>query len=183
VFDVNPASCPGESDVGSVLVHTPELAAPLVGPMYLVSYGGEKFPQLVMILQGEGVTIQTTGTIFVSKQGITSVTLKTIPDAPFSSFEVKTPKGPFSALTSFVPARREFDLCGQKLLMPITMTAQNGAVIKETTRVAVTGCPKAKPAKKKKKTKAKKAGSAKAGSAKRARVGRVGDAGSMGKGR
>lgn len=161
-FEANPAGCPAAADVGSVSASTPLLSAPLTGPAYLVSYGGEKFPQLVMVMQGEGVTIDVTGTIFVSKAGITSVTLKTVPDAPITSFELKTPKGPFSALTSFVPARNEFNLCGQSLAMPTTITAQNGAVIKQATKVSITGCGKAKKKKKKTKArrKAKKAGRA-----------------------
>jgi len=39
------------------------------------------------------------------------------------------------------------------LAMPTAITGQNGAVLKQTTKIAVTGCPKAK----KKKTKARKA--------------------------
>jgi hypothetical protein len=145
VFEANPASCPAASDIGSVLVHTPVLSVALGGPMYLVSYGGEKFPQLVMILQGEGVTIDVTGTIHVSKQGITSVTLKTVPDAPFTSVEVKNPSGPFSILTANVAEKKEFDLCGQSLSMPTEIVGQNGVVVRQAVNVAVTGCPKSAP--------------------------------------
>jgi hypothetical protein len=154
-FEANPAACPSASEIGTATAVSPVLSSPLAGPVYLVSYGGEKFPQLVMILQGEGVTVDVTGTIFVSKAGITSVTLRTVPDAPISSFELKTPKGPFSILTSFVPAKREFSLCGQTLRMPTTITAQNGAVVKQDTPVKIEGCQTVK--KKKKKAKAKKA--------------------------
>jgi hypothetical protein len=152
VFEVNPASCPVASDVGSVVVDTPLLAGPLVGPAYLVSYGGAKFPAMVMILQGEGVKIEVTGSIYVSKKGITSVTVKSVPDAPITSFELKTPTGPFSVLTSFVPAKDEFSLCGQSLVMPTEIVGQNGVVFKQNTRIAVTGC---NTGKKKEKEKAK----------------------------
>jgi hypothetical protein len=40
--------------------------------------------------------------------------------------------------------------------MPNEFIAQNGAVIKQTTTISVTGCPKAVPAKKKAKNKKKK---------------------------
>ncbi len=41
--------------------------------------------------------------------------------------------------------------------MPFTITGQNGAVVKENNKIAVTGCPRAKKkAKHKKHTKAKK---------------------------
>jgi hypothetical protein len=43
--------------------------------------------------------------------------------------------------------------------MPTAFTAQNGAEIHESTKIGVTGCPKARQAAKKKK-KAKKAGKA-----------------------
>jgi hypothetical protein len=144
VFQANPAGCPAASDIGSVLVHTPVLAVPLAGPVYLVSYGGEKFPQLVMILQGEGVTLDVTGTVFVSKAGITSVTLKAVPDAPFSSVEVKTPAGPFSILTANVPEKKEFSLCGQSLSMPTEIVGQNGAVVRQATKVTIAGCATSK---------------------------------------
>ena len=145
VFQANPASCPAASDIGSVSVVTPVLSVPLAGPIYLVSYGGEKFPQLVLILQGEGVTVDVTGTVFVSKQGITSVTLKSVPDAPFTSVEVRNPRGPFSILTANVPEKKEFSLCGQSLVMPTEMVAQNGAVFRQSTKIAVTGCTKGAP--------------------------------------
>ena len=44
--------------------------------------------------------------------------------------------------------------------MPTAFTAQDGAQLKQNTKLAVTGCPKAKKATKKKKKKAKKAGKA-----------------------
>jgi len=42
------------------------------------------------------------------------------------------------------------------LLMPTEMVAQNGAVLKQSTKIAVTGCKAAKPAKAKHKAKGKK---------------------------
>jgi hypothetical protein len=170
VFEANPAACPVASDVGSVVVDTPLLAGPLVGPAYLVSYGGAKFPAMVMILQGEGVKIEVTGSIYVSKKGITSVTVKSVPDAPITSFELKTPTGPFSVLTSFVPAKDEFSLCGQSLVMPTEIVGQNGVVFKQNTRIAVTGCNTGK----KKKAKGARARGARARGARVARgAGRV----------
>jgi hypothetical protein len=145
-FVANPASCPAASDIGSATVSTPVLSVPLAGPAYLVSYGAEKFPQLVMILQGEGVTVQVTGTIFVSHAGITSVTLKTVPDAPFTAFELKTPTGPFSILTANVAEKKEFNLCGQSLSMPTEIVGQNGAVVRQSTKVTIAGCAKSKVA-------------------------------------
>ena len=33
-------------------------------------------------------------------------------------------------------------MCGQSLAMPTAITGQNGAVIKQTTKIAVSGCPR-----------------------------------------
>ena len=57
-----------------------------------VSHGGEAFPSLTLVLQGDGVTVDIVGTTFISHTGITSTTFKTVPDAPFSSFELTLPE-------------------------------------------------------------------------------------------
>jgi hypothetical protein len=156
VFEANPAGCPKESDVGTATAVTPVLAHPLAGPAYLVSHGGAAFPDLEIVLQGEGITLILDGNTDI-KKGITSSTFKAVPDAPISSFELKLPTGKFSALGANLPAKAKYSFCGQTLAMPTAITGQNGAVVKQTTKVAVTGCPKAKKPKKKAKKKAKKA--------------------------
>jgi hypothetical protein len=148
-FEANPASCPKASNVGTATAATPVLNVPLTGPAYIVSHGGEAFPDLEIVLQGENVTLILVGNTQI-KNGITSSTFKTVPDAPVSSFELKLPTGPFSILGANVPQSKKYNLCGQTLPMPTQITAQNGAVIKQTTKIAVTGCPKAKKAAKKK---------------------------------
>ena len=47
---------------------------------------GEAFPNLIMVLQGDNVTIDLVGDTFISKSGITSSTFKAVPDQPVSSF-------------------------------------------------------------------------------------------------
>jgi hypothetical protein len=154
-FEANPASCPKASNVGTATATTPVLNVPLIGPAYIVSHGGEAFPDLEIVLQGENVTLVLVGNTQI-KNGITSSTFKTVPDAPVSSFELKLPTGPFSILGANVPQSKKYNLCGQTLPMPTQITAQNGAVIKQTTKIAITGCPKAKKAKAKKKSAGKK---------------------------
>ena len=156
-FNTNPAGCPIQSDVGNATAITPLLAHPLTGPAYLVSHGGAAFPDLVFVLQGEGITLYLDGNTNI-KKGITTSTFNSVPDAPISSFETVFPEGPHSVLATNIPAKAKNNMCGQVLTMPTTITGQNGAVTTQTTKISVTGCPKAK-----KKTKAKHKGHGKKG--------------------
>ncbi len=151
-FNANPAACPAGSVIGTGTARTPVLANPVTGPAYLVSHGGAAFPDLVVILQGEGITLNLVGSINIKKQ-VTSSAFASVPDAPISSFELKLPEGPHSGLTAVVPAKAKGNLCGQALTMPTTLTGQNGAQIKQSTKITVTSCPKTK--KKSKATKKK----------------------------
>jgi hypothetical protein len=110
----------------------------LTGPAIFVSHGGEAFPSLTMVLQGYGVTVHLVGTTFISKAGVTSTTFKTVPDVPFSTFELTLPEGKYSALAA------NGNLCTSKLTMPTEFVAQNGAVLKQTAALSVTGCTKVK---------------------------------------
>jgi hypothetical protein len=68
-----------------------------------------------------------------------------VPDQPVGSFELTLPQGKFSALAA------NGNLCRSKLTMPTAFDAQNGASVKQTTKITVTGCAKTRK-------KAKKAG-------------------------
>jgi hypothetical protein len=137
-FNANPAGCPGPSIVGHAKAITPILPVPLEGPAYFVSNGGAKFPELVIVLQGYGLTIDLHAETFISKAGITSSTFRTVPDQPVTSFELTLPQGKYSALAA------NGNLCKSKLSMPTAFTAQNGAQIHKSTKIQVTGCAKAK---------------------------------------
>jgi hypothetical protein len=139
-FDSNPAGCPKESMVGKATAVTPVLPVPLTGPAYFVSHGGEAFPQLIVVLQGYGVTVDLVGDTFISKAGITSSTFKQVPDVPIASFDLSLPEGKYSALAANLPEQDHGNFCGQKLAMPTAFTGQNGAVIKQNTPITVEGC-------------------------------------------
>jgi hypothetical protein len=130
--------------VGRARAITPILPVPLSGPAYFVSHGGAKFPELIVVLQGYGVTVYLHGETFI-KSGITSSTFKTVPDVPVGTFELYLPQGHVSALAA------NGNLCKRSLKMPTSFTAQNGAVIHQATKIAVSGCHK--PAKKHRKGK------------------------------
>jgi hypothetical protein len=135
-FESNPAGCPAASIVGHATAITPLIPVSLTGPAYFVSYGGAKFPELVIALQGYGVSLDLHGETFIDKAGITSSTFKTVPDAPVGSFELTLPQGKYSALAA------NGNLCKSALKMPTLFLAQNGTVIKQSTPIAVTGCAK-----------------------------------------
>jgi hypothetical protein len=122
----------------------------LEGPLYFVSHGGAAFPEVIVVLQGYGVTIDLHGETFISKTGVTSSTFSTVPDAPVGTFEATLPEGPDSALAA------NGTFCKSTLTMPTEIGAQNGAVLRQDTQIAVTGC-KAALTVKRRKVKGKKA--------------------------
>ncbi len=148
-FAANPASCPADSRIGSATATTPVLPVHLEGPAYFVSHGGQKFPELIVALTGEGVTVYLHGETFISPQGITSSTFRTIPDVPIGVFELKLPQGPDSALAA------NGNLCTSKLTMPTIFVGANGVSLKQSTPITTTGCPKKKTVKEKSKNAAR----------------------------
>jgi hypothetical protein len=140
VFEANPAACPSASRVGSATATTPIIPVGLSGPAYFVSYGGAKFPELVIVLSGYGVTVDLHGETFINPAGITSSTFRSIPDVPIGGFELNLPQGTFSALGA------NANLCKVKggLKMPTVFVAQNGLVIHQSTPISVSNCAKAK---------------------------------------
>jgi hypothetical protein len=173
-FAASPASCPASSIVGTATIHTPILPVPLQGPAYFVSHGGAAFPDLVLVLTGDNVTIQLTGKTEI-KNGVTYTHFEVLPDSPIQSFELNLPEGPHSVLaatkdlckpTKTVTVTRHMtarshghtrhltinvkEKITAPLSMPTRIEAQNNAVVSQTTEVAITGCPKPKPKKSKK---------------------------------
>jgi hypothetical protein len=134
VFESNPDNCPKASRVGYAKAVTPVLPGQLTGPAYFVSHGGAAFPDLIVVLQGQGIRVDLVGSTFISKQGITSSTFQSVPDVPIYTFELYLPQGRDSALAA------NGDLCKSTLRMPTMFQAQDGQVIHQNTPIAVTGC-------------------------------------------
>ncbi len=177
-FNANPAACPGPSKIGTAVVHTQLLPVPLEGPVYFVSNGNAKFPEAVLVLQGDGVTVDLHSETFINeKTGVTSATLPAIPGVPFEEASVTLPAGPYSEFTAnanlcatsktvTVKKKAILKSKGHKkivtrkvkknvtsplaLSMPTTFTGQNGAQITQKTPITVTECPKVVKSKAKK---------------------------------
>ena len=146
MFEANPAACPEGSDIGTAIVHTPVLKSPLTGPIYLVSHGNAAWPDAELVLQGEGITVILDGQTAI-KKGITTSSFQSVPDAPFETVEATLPEGPHSALTTNLPLKDHYSLCGQKLAIPTALTGQNGTAVNENVKVAVQGCRAVKASK------------------------------------
>ncbi len=129
-----PGSCAGAARVGGVTVTTPVLPGTLTGPAYLISHGGGAFPDLDLVLRGDGVEVVLVGHTHISRAGITTSTFESLPDVPVSSVRVSLPVGANSALTA--NAR----LCGATLQAPTTLIAQSGARIAHNTKITLSGC-------------------------------------------
>jgi hypothetical protein len=132
-FAVNPYKCPSGSFVGGARANTPVLPNKLTGPAILVSHGGAAFPDLDLLLEANGVRTIVVGNTDI-KKGITTTTFASTPDVPVSSVTVNLPIGSHSALAA------NTNLCANALIMPTTLTGQNGVVVKQNTRIAVRGC-------------------------------------------
>ena len=154
-FEANPAACPEGSDIGTAVVHTPVLKNPVAGPIYLVSHGNAAWPDAELVLQGEGITVILDGQTAI-KKGVTTSSFESVPDVPFETVEATLPEGPHSALTTNLPARDNYSLCGQSLTIPASLSGQNDASLGENVKVKVDGCSAVKAVKAKKLTRAQK---------------------------
>jgi hypothetical protein len=136
-FEAGPApgGCTDSSRVGSATVKTPVLPGALTGPAYLVSHGGAAFPDLDLILRGDGVQVVLVGHTHISTAGVTTSTFESLPDVPITSAVVDLPMGAQSVLSA------NGSLCNSPLTAPTTLVAQSGAKLTQQTTIAVRNCP------------------------------------------
>lgn len=132
-FQANPSSCPAQSQVGSASVSTPTLPGTLTGSVYFVSHGGAGFPDLDVVLHGDGVTIVLVGETVI-KGAYTHSNFASLPDVPIRSFNLSLPTSRNPALAGYG------NFCKSPLRMPTTIVGQNGKQVTQRTRIAVTGC-------------------------------------------
>jgi len=141
LVQTDPGGCPAASVVGIATAVTPVLANALTGPVYIVSHGAGALPALELVLQGEGVVLDLLGETSVA-HGILESAFRSLPDVPLSSFDLVLGEGPHSILAANLPRSARGSMCSQSLAMPIELTGQNGAVLKQTTKIAVSSCPR-----------------------------------------
>ncbi len=138
-FEANPLNCAKESpgaEVGTATAVTPVLPNVMKGPALLVSHGGEAFPSLELVLEADNVRVIVEGKTHITK-GITTTNFESTPDVPVSSVTVNLPLSSHSALAL---ERLNTNLCTAKLVMPTTITGQNGTVFKQSTIIAPSEC-------------------------------------------
>ncbi|HVR04667.1 MAG TPA: hypothetical protein VMS02_01410, partial [Solirubrobacteraceae bacterium] len=178
-FAINPAGCPTTALIGTAVVKTELLPVALAGPVYFVSNGGQKFPEAVFVLQGDGVTVDLHSETFINETtGVTSATLPAIPGVPFEEATVTLPAGPYSEFTGIgnlckptmtVTVKKKVtvkskghthkvtktvkETAATPLVMPTGFIGQNGASVSQNTPITVTECAKASAAKPKVKAK------------------------------
>jgi hypothetical protein len=112
-------NCPPASIYGFAEASTPLLAAPLKGPVYLRSNGGERrLPDLVAALRGQ-IEVDLVGFID-SVHGGLRTRFQQVPDAPVSSFTLRMKGGARSLLVNST------DLCRGQPRATVKMTGQNG---------------------------------------------------------
>ncbi|MGN6276274.1 MAG: hypothetical protein ACTHNP_10155 [Solirubrobacterales bacterium] len=134
----NAGACPPSSILGTAKAITPLLEAPLEGPIYFRSNGGEggrKLPDIVADLHGR-IHITLVGFIdSVKKKGTeiarVRVRFQSVPDAPVTRFE-----------TSFYGGKRSLienhaNLCEGKHRAQVIFTGQNGRVLKSRPVIGV----------------------------------------------
>ena len=129
----NILGCPETSLVGHVSAETPTLPGRMEGPAYIVSQGGRAFPNLDLVLDGDGVRVILVGNTDIHN-GITTTTFAANPDVPITSFTLELPEGPHSLLAA------NGSFCNKPLLMPTVLVGQNGAEVKQSSRITVSGC-------------------------------------------
>lgn len=131
-FVPTPEKCGTPSRVGTAEAITPVLPTPLKGTAWLVGHNA-KLPTLEVGVSGSNVDIGLSSLITFGRSF--SSTFDNLPDVPVSSFVVRLPQGPNSALGI------AGDVCSRKLSMPSTFTGQDGRVRKQTVRLRVEDCP------------------------------------------
>ncbi len=140
-FKARRDECPPHSIVGYANIHTPGLKQPLTGPVYFVSNGRRRKPELDLALESEGVQTTLAGTSSLDTRAhTTTIRFANIPDIPLESIEISFPRGRYSLLAANLPARARNSFCKQALKIKVSLAAHNGAALHFATPLNAAGC-------------------------------------------
>lgn len=120
-------SCPADSIYGKAEATTPLLDEPLKGNVYLRSSSNE-LPDLVVDLEGQ-IDIELAGVIDSAKNGGLRTKFQGIPDAPVTKFVLSLAGGKKGLLIN------SEGICGLRQRAKVSMTGQNGAVVKSRVKL------------------------------------------------
>lgn len=117
------AGCPAKSVYGHARAFSPLLGAPLEGPVYLRSNGGDRpLPDLVASLGGQ-IHLDLVGYVGTDKRtGGLKTTFATAPDAPVDKFILTMPAGRHSLLENST------NICRGTRRATVQMDAHNGMI-------------------------------------------------------
>jgi hypothetical protein len=144
-------ACPASTVYGRAKAWTPLLGAPLEGNVYLVGGFGYKLPALVAELGGQ-IRVLLVGKVDSGPNKGIRNTFEAVPDAPVEKFVLEMKGGPRYSLLE-----NSEDLCIRPQKAIAAFTAQNGATLRLTPKIA-NGCGKKKAVRKKTRKSSKKGG-------------------------
>jgi hypothetical protein len=124
-------ACPASTVYGRAKAWTPLLEKPLEGNVYLVGGFGYKLPALVAELGGQ-IRVLLAGRVDSGPNHGIRNTFEAVPDAPVEKFELSMKGGPKYSLLE-----NSEDLCQKPQKALASFTAQNGATLKLTPKIAI----------------------------------------------
>ena len=124
-------ACPASTVYGKVKAWTPLLEKPLEGNVYLVGGFGYKLPALVAELNGQ-IKVLLVGKVDSGKNHGIRNTFEAVPDAPVEKFVLEMKGGPKYSLLE-----NSENLCAKPQKAIAAFTAQNGATLKLTPKIAI----------------------------------------------
>jgi hypothetical protein len=129
--------CPAASVIGTARALTPVLDAPLEGPIYLRSNGGERqLPDIAASLHGSQISVVAVGYTDSAPGGGLRNTFEVIPDAPISSVDIDL----FGGRKGLIESSR--NLCSYMPRAAVKFKGHNGKRFDPTVRMKASGCTK-----------------------------------------
>jgi uncharacterized repeat protein (TIGR01451 family) len=129
--------CTSQARVGSAVLTTPVLKDPLRGSVYFVKNSKRILPDLMIALRGQ-VNIDLTGKVSIPGGKRLATQFDTIPDAPFTRFQLSLVSGknsPLGIVTNLCTKK------GRAATASVDVRGQNGALLQTNPHLHINGCP------------------------------------------